>query len=174
MEKPYIPDPANYVMKGANAQPREMPAQEVLPVDLGKLSKQELIALCERMARQCGLVAGMTDEETAQAMLDMLAHTALKPIAVGLNMRADIQARLAAIDKWLDRKQGKPLQQIAAAIKSEHAENVNINDPESLLDLARRMEFIMAKARHIPDIVSTPKLEHAKEPVNGQAIDVKA
>lgn len=70
----------------------------------------ELRTLCKRMASQCGLVARMTREETAQAMRDTLAETALKPIVMGLNMKADIQSRMAAIDKWLDRTEGKPAQ----------------------------------------------------------------
>ncbi len=79
---------------------------------LDDMSRGELIALIERMARQCGMVAGMTDEQTAQAMLDTLAHTALMPIVPGLSMKADIQSRLSAIDKWLDRTKGKPVQAI--------------------------------------------------------------
>ncbi len=83
--------------------------------DIGKIegmTADELKALVYRMARQCGTVACKDDTETAQAMLDVLAETALRPIAPGVNMRADIQARMGAIDKWLDRTKGKPAQYI--------------------------------------------------------------
>lgn len=79
---------------------------------LDAMTKEELIALVQRMARQCGMVAAMSEDETAQAMLDTLAHTALKPIIQGVNMRADIQNRLSSIDKWLDRTKGKAIQRI--------------------------------------------------------------
>lgn len=77
---------------------------------LESLSNAELIGLVQRMACQCGLNALMSDEETAQAMLDTLAETALKPIVMNANVKADIQSRMNAIDKWLDRKHGKPAQ----------------------------------------------------------------
>lgn len=79
---------------------------------LDGMSREDLIALVQRMARQCGMVAAMSEEQTAQAMFDTLAHTALRPIAEGGNMRADITARMTAIDKWLDRTRGKPAQYI--------------------------------------------------------------
>lgn len=78
--------------------------------DIAKLegmSRDELKALCRRFACQCGLSTMMTKEETAQAMRDVLAETALRPIVLGLNMKADIQSRMTAIDKWLDRTEGK-------------------------------------------------------------------
>lgn len=84
------------------------------------MTRDELFALVERLYCQCGLVATMTEEQTAQAMLDTLAHTALKPIVAGANMRADIQNRMAAIDKWLDRTRGKAVQTI-------HQTNLNAN-----------------------------------------------
>lgn len=85
------------------------------------MTRDELILLCRRFACQCGTAAMMTKEETAQAMRDVLAETALKPIAPGLNMRADIAARVTAIDKWLDREEGKPVQrQVVAATVESH------------------------------------------------------
>lgn len=93
----------------------ETPDNAISPETIATIDQMpasELRALVKRMACQCGLVANMSEEETAQAMLDTLAHTALKPIAAGLNMRADIQSRMAAIDKWLDRTRGKPVQSI--------------------------------------------------------------
>lgn len=96
-------------------------AIDAMPID-------ELRALCKRMACQCGLFARMTQEETAQAMLDVLAETALKPIVMGLNMKADIQSRMTAIDKWLDRKQGKPTQAVTmSANLNVVTVNANIN-----------------------------------------------
>lgn len=77
---------------------------------LGDMTADDLIALVERMARQCGMVAAMSKEETAQAMLDVLAHTALRPVLATSNIKADIQSRMTAIDKWLDRTTGKVAQ----------------------------------------------------------------
>lgn len=114
----YIPDPANYTMKGNGSKPVILPESPDIP-RLDTLSREELIALVERMARQCGMVAAMSDAETAQAMLDELAHTALKPIVAGVNMKADIQSRMNAIDKWLDRKQGKPQQSVTVTEKKQ-------------------------------------------------------
>lgn len=73
---------------------------------------EQLTTLVRRLLCELGTASLMTKEETAQAMLDTLANTALRPIVAGLNMKADIQARMAAIDKWLDRERGKPAQYI--------------------------------------------------------------
>lgn len=118
----FIPNPANYVMKGNPAKQQPVPpaAPEIDPTDVKRLealSQPQLIALCRRMAKQCGLVAMMTKEETAQAMLDTLAHTALKPVVAGLNMKADIDSRLKAIDRWLDRVDGKAVQRIEQKVQ---------------------------------------------------------
>jgi hypothetical protein len=93
---------------------------ELPVIDLEKLSvmsKEQLVILVERMACQCGLVAIMTDEQTAQAMLDTLAQTALKPIIMGIGLKADIQSRMNAIDKWMDRKKGRPAQSMEVSRK---------------------------------------------------------
>ncbi len=117
--KDYPPElhPANYVMKGNPPKQDAIKtnASELTEAQLSRLEdmgRDELIALVRRMACQCGMVAAMTEDETAQAMMDTLAHTALKPIIQGLNMRADIQSRLNSIDKWLDRTKGKAIQRI--------------------------------------------------------------
>lgn len=73
------------------------------------MTHDELKTLVRRLLCQCGAVARMTDEETAQAMLDVLAETALKPVIHGTSMKADITARLTAVERWLDRKKGKPI-----------------------------------------------------------------
>ncbi len=98
--------------------PSTLSPHEATEIDAMPLEK--LRELCKRMARQCGLVAAMSEEETAQAMLDTLAHTALKPIIAGLNMRADIDSRLKAVDKWLDRTQGKAIQRIDQRVLHAH------------------------------------------------------
>lgn len=74
------------------------------------MSREELIALVRRISGANGHIFTMTKEETAQAMRDVLAETALKPIVAGLNVKADIMARMTAIDKWLDRSEGKAAQ----------------------------------------------------------------
>ena len=90
----------------------EYPSCDLTASDLSRLeemTREELVALCKRFAAQCGLAATMTDEETAQAMLDVLAETALRPVIHGTSMKADITARMTAIEKWMDRKKGKPV-----------------------------------------------------------------
>lgn len=89
---------------------REATADEVARLD--GMTRGELLTLVRRLACQFGLVAVMTKDETAQAMRDVLADTALRPIVAGLSMKADIQARLAAIDKWLDRSEGKARERV--------------------------------------------------------------
>ena len=91
----------------ADQPPAASPAPDIAGLD--DMTREQLIALVRRFASQCGMVAMMTDEETAQAMLDVLAETALKPVAPGVNMKADITSRLNAVEKWLDRKKGKPV-----------------------------------------------------------------
>lgn len=83
---------------------------------LDSMSREELLALVQRMARQCGLAACRTKEEIAEAMLDVLAETALKPLVMGSSMKADIQSRMQAIDRWLDRDRGKPAQTVQGGI----------------------------------------------------------
>src|SRR6185369_707220 len=105
----------------------EIPANDVVfnkpilltPADISNLdtmSADDLRALCRRFACQCGIAASMTDEETAQAMLDVLAETALRPIALGAGIKADMRSRMEAISSWLDRKKGKPKQQIDTTV----------------------------------------------------------
>ena len=108
--------PANYEMK--RKEKPLAPRTEVLdPIDEQTLTSLEVMpiddlkTLVRRLLCQCGAAATMTQEETAQAMLDCLAETALRPVA-GANMKADIQSRIAAIDKWLDRTRGKPAQSV--------------------------------------------------------------
>lgn len=79
------------------------------------LPDKELSALVMRSLAVYGAIAILTEEETAQAMLDVLAEIALRPVVPTANIKADIQSRLAAIDKWLDRTRGKPAQSILQA-----------------------------------------------------------
>lgn len=91
----YVPNPANYVMKGAEKiAPKEYPK-------LDTMTRDELLALCKR----CGMVeqALMTKEEVAEAMKVRLAHIALT---------GDVKDALAAIERWLDREHGKPVQSV--------------------------------------------------------------
>lgn len=101
----YIPSPLH------NFTPRQNPKPVLDTPDLSRiehLSKPELISLVERMSRQCGLVASMTEEELAQAMMDKLAHTALS---------SNGKDTLNAIREWLDRVKGKPIQSVNVSEK---------------------------------------------------------
>ena len=86
----------------------------------------QLKTLVRRIACHYGLVEGMTKEETAQAMRDVLAEIALKPVVPGLNIRADIQNRMNAIDKWLDRAEGRAKQQIEHTGKDGEALSIRL------------------------------------------------
>lgn len=118
---------------------------------LDAMSLAELKTLVRRLACQCGMVAGMSKEETAQAMMDELASIALRP-GIGTQLRSDINARIAAIDKWMDRSEGKPVQKQLIAAKIETRD---MTDPTMVKDLARRLDFILANPAvkltgHIP------------------------
>ncbi len=106
------------------------------PIDLDALSREDLLALCRRYACQNGLAPLMTREETGQAMLDRLAQIALKPLENGL--RAELQAVLVAIDKWLDRERGKPMQQqtLDMSVKGELV-SVSMTDKQIIEDYIR-------------------------------------
>ena len=97
--------------------------------DIAKLegmTREDLIALVERMARQCGMVASMTEDEIRQAFLDRMAH-------IGLTGKA--QEALAAMEKRMDRVEGKAIQREAIAIK---VENVPV-DEQRLMKLINFM-----------------------------------
>ena len=118
-------DPADYEMrknppKEEAAQSHSNASYDIDKEFLEGMSHEDLKALTWRLLCQCGLAATMTEEQTAQAMLDTLAETALKPVKIGVNMRADIQSRLNAIDKWLDRTQGKAVQRIDQRLQTIH------------------------------------------------------
>ncbi len=106
---------------------------------LDDMSREQLIALCRRFACQCGMVATMSDEETAQAMLDILAETALKPVLFGTSMKADITSRLTAVERWLDRKKGKP---IGTSPLVQIANAGDLNVMIRLVDSAGNVELI--------------------------------
>lgn len=117
------------------------------------LSKDELIALVGRMARQCGMVACMTEEETAQAMLDRLAHVALT---------AGVKDAVGAINAWLDRVQGRPTQRIEQRTLEVHVD-IDARRQEArgkAEQLLTRLATISGNA-HVIESVKIPKpLKH--------------
>lgn len=135
-----IPNPLKNFTPRANPQKLEQNTQinDKSPLDLAGIDTmdvEELRDLCKRMACQYGLIARMTQDETAQAMLDTLAETALKPIVRGLNMKADIQNRMSAIDRWLDRTKGKPAQSLQLDANVNHViVNATIRFTDELLE----------------------------------------
>ncbi len=86
---------------------------------LASLPQTALESALMRSYAASGLVmlATMSKAAQAQAMMDTLAQTALMPIVAGLNMKADIDSRLKAIDRWLDREQGKAVQRVEQKIE---------------------------------------------------------
>ncbi len=79
-------------------------AQKIDCSSLKSLPKPELIAIIQRMNAAMGNVAGMTDEQIAEAMLLKLATNALTT--------KDAKDCLANVNAWLDRKQGKAVQNV--------------------------------------------------------------
>lgn len=68
---------------------------------LEAMDKEALISLVQRMSRQCGMVAAMSEDDIRQAFLDRMAH-------IGLTAKA--AEALAAMEKRMDRVEGKPMQ----------------------------------------------------------------
>ena len=90
------------------SQSTDSEAKEAIDLNLDSMTLDDLKTLTRRLACQCGLVATMSEEETAQAMLDRLA-------SIGLDNRVGISAvkeAISAITLWLDRVKGKPAQTI--------------------------------------------------------------
>ena len=90
----------------------EIPASGEVIVDSGvvdpatlstlhTLDKDALVSLVMRMARQCGMVASMSEDEIRQAFLDRMAH-------IGLTGKA--MEALAAMEKRMNRLEGTPMQ----------------------------------------------------------------
>ena len=75
---------------------------------LDAMTPDELKTLVRRLLCQCGAVALMTEEETAQAILDRCANEAVK----GSNW-------LPAAREWFDRKKGKAAQSIAMTVEDK-------------------------------------------------------
>ena len=71
---------------------------------LDSYTKEQLIALVRRFICVYGAIPVMSKEETAQAILDRLAHIALN--------NSDAKEVIAAGREWFDRERGKPVQAI--------------------------------------------------------------
>ncbi len=98
-------------------EPRTEVSDTITTADLAKLetmSKEALIGLIERMARQCGIFANMTEDEIRQAFMDRMAHIAL----TGKALEA-----LAAMDKRMNRSEGTPIQRQQSMVAIAEANN---------------------------------------------------
>ncbi len=117
--------PANASNSCPSCHANRLTSAEVLR--LAGLGAEEREQALQRSYCAAGLIRLqlMSKEDRAQAMLDALAETALMPIVMGLNIRADIDNRMKAIDKWLDRERGKPSQAIMQTV------NVNVKRQEA-------------------------------------------
>lgn len=91
-------------------EPSDTITAETLSI-LHEMDKDALVSLVMRMARQCGLVANMSEEEIRQAFLDRMAHIGL----TGKTAEA-----LNAMERRMDRSEGKPMQrqQSLVAVKN--------------------------------------------------------
>ncbi len=153
MSDDYKPDPFKNFTPRQNPPATAAPAAPILDLSglsddeisakLDALGLEEMKALVRRLLCQCGAVALLSREETAQAMLDELARLALRPIRTDKNLWPDVQQRMAAIDKWLDRERGKPVQAVVQA---------NINAPGDLADRCRALLAQGVVSQHLLDI----------------------
>lgn len=95
----YIPNPANYTMKG-NANPPVVQAQEAPDIDkLEGMTRDELIALVRLCNAEQIAIAGLTEDQIAEAMLFRIASD-------GLTSK-DAKRALENFNAWLDRVKGK-------------------------------------------------------------------
>lgn len=140
-------DPANYEMKRNPAQAKApQPALEAITAaeleHLQGMSREELIALIKRLARQCGLVAAMTPKETAQAIIDRLAEIVLQRPRNG-EERA-LRDIISACNSWLDRVEGRPKQTIEANVNMSYAALLDeINDKrDKIIDITPSREAL--------------------------------
>lgn len=87
--------------------PKQLQAEtsnEITPQTLATLDTMDAEALrklVQRMARQCGMVAAMSEEQLRVAFLDRMAHIALTAKAL---------EALAAMEKRMNRTEGTPIQ----------------------------------------------------------------
>ena len=150
-------------------QPQPTPPSVVITEEeikqIETLSHAELVEIVLRYARQCGLAPCQTPKQTAQAMRDELAAIALRPLVAGLNLRADIDNKIKAIEKWLDREEGKAIQRIDQKIQNVDRNAGEMTNEELLIEL-----------RKIPQLPGGIKLlENGKlEVTDADWIEVKA
>lgn len=129
----YIPDPANYVMKG-NSQPKPIVVDdnaitlETISI-LQTLDKEALISLIQLVSGAIWGYALMDDEQKAQAARLKLYN---------MGMRAtEVHKVVPALDKWFDRTQGKAPQSIALDVKDTRMDRLPI---DKLLRLASMLD----------------------------------
>lgn len=131
----YVPNPANYVMKG-NPIPAAVPSYQ--PPDLSKLdqmTREELIALIKTVSSALWGYALLSKEEKQEALR-------LKVYAIAMGSAQDAVTLKAAND-WLDREEGKATQRIesktlvATVDLAKHREAIDRQAEEMLLRLAR-------------------------------------
>ena len=67
-------------------------------INLDTITIDDMKTLARRLLCQCGRIAMMTDEETAQAILDRFASEAIT---------GDIKQAITAGTAWFDRKEGQ-------------------------------------------------------------------
>jgi hypothetical protein len=111
-------------------QPNQSPAA---PGDISLIDTLEAPAL-RKLLKTIYVAAGWVDIAlmdkpiVAEAMRLELARIALSPLVAGMNIKADIQSKLAAIDKWLDRTEGKPTQTQVIETKNQMTINYTATD----------------------------------------------
>ena len=128
----YIPNPANYTMKGNKPlQPRtEAPFLngKLMESDLAKLdtmSKDALIRLIKAIGGAIWGIGLLTPQDQAEA-------SRLKLITLGLTS-SEAHKVIPALDKWFDRTEGKAPQSIAMTVKQDPVSKLSDDQLAALL-----------------------------------------
>ena len=125
---------------GEGAKQAQTDSNAISSVELGAYSQEELKTLVRRLLCQCGAVAMMTDDETAQAILDRFASEAIT---------GDIKQAITAGTAWFDRKKGKPAQSQAITVDASVTTTQVIGvSSEHMIDMMQR--YIEKQKRYLP------------------------
>lgn len=113
----YIPNPANYTMKG-NPPKQELPPAIEMP-NLDHMTREELIALIKHVGGAIWGYALMDDNAKADS-------ARLKLYNLGMSA-TEVHKVVPALDKWFDRTSGKAPQSIAMDVRDTRMDKLPID-----------------------------------------------
>lgn len=130
----------NGMLKQIEASP---PTQSVGITDatiekLGQMQKDDLITLIKLVSGAIWGYALATKDEKREAMRLRVYNIAMTS--------SDNETVLKACNQWLDREEGKPQQKQVIDLNETKEVTVNINDPAALMELAKRVGFVLTRA----------------------------